>query len=105
MLTAQQVKEMSIQMVVADDEWQRVRKSLIGGWADGRENVARLRAYLDASPDDPLRVRRVLNVLTGSVHRAGHTRGQAHTDQLRLEVRTKWRTMLGLDTSGLRGSI
>lgn len=93
---AKRVKAMHITNVVADDEWQELRLSLRGNWKNNHlRNVAALRAYFDKYPNDPLAVRRLVNVLTGSVHRAGHTAGQKETDQLRKEVRIKWRSMLG----------
>ena len=96
MLTAQQVKAVPIQKIVDDPEWQEVRKSLVGRWVrDHRSNVAALRAYLEKHPGDPAAVRRVYNVLTGTVHRVGHTRGQVETDRLRAEVRIAWKEMLG----------
>lgn len=98
---------MPIEVVVADDEWQEVRKSLVGHWVrNHNHNIDALRAYLDRKGwDDPLAVRRVLNVMVGSVHRCRHTAGQPETDQLRLEIRTTWHMMLGLPTEGLVGDI
>jgi hypothetical protein len=103
---ARAAKAMPIQRVVDDPEWQEVRKSLVGRWVkDHRANVEALRAYLQRHPLDPMAVRRVYNVLTGSVHRAGHTAGQVETDQLRLEVRICWRWMLGESLENVRGAI
>lgn len=95
-LTPQQVAAMPIQKVVDDPEWQVVRKSLIGNWVRNHiANVNRLYAYLDQQQWSPLAVRRVLNVLTGTVHRVGHTAGQTETDRLRAKVRIRWAEMLG----------
>lgn len=106
---AQAARAMPIQKVVDDPEWQAVRKSLIGKWVRRhRENVAALRAYLDGGGwEDPMKVRRVFNVLTGSVHRVGHTAGQRETDKLRAEVRCRWKEMLGepVDMSDPRYSL
>lgn len=96
MLDAKTVKAMDIKVVVDDPEWQRVRKSLIGNWKSNHiTNVNTLRDYFDKYKNDPLAVRRLVNVLTGSVHRVGHTKGQKETDLLRRDVRIQWRTMLG----------
>lgn len=103
---ARRCRATPIQEVVDDLEWQIIRKSLIGNWVGNHEaNVATLRGYLERHPNDPYAVRRVLNVLTGTVHRAGHTKGQAATDGLRLEVRRAWATMLGEPTADLQGPI
>ena len=88
---------MPIKAVVDFPEWQAVRLSLRGRWVrQHEENVAALRRYLEAQRWSPLAVRQVFNVLTGSVHRAGHTAGQAATDELRREVRIRWAEMRGL---------
>lgn len=102
---AQRVKAMPIQKVVDDHEWQVLRRKLVGHWVRNHQhNVDLLKAYLDKYPMCPSACRRVLNVMTGSVHRAGHTKGQASTDALRLEVRLRWQFMLGVpydpDTKG-----
>lgn len=102
-MDAIEVRAMPIQDVVNNPEWQVVRKSLVGNWVRNHEhNVATLRRYLDRSVsetvegwDDPLSVRRVLNVLVGTVHRVGHTANQPETDQLRLEVRVRWAELCG----------
>lgn len=96
MLSAQEVKAMNIKKVVDDAEWQALRKSLIGNWVNNHEeNVKNLRAYYDKYPECPLATRRLINVLTGSVHRVGRTKGQDSTDALRRDVRIRWRNMLG----------
>ena len=93
---ARKVKGMDIKKVVDDPEWQGVRKSLIGNWIHNHdENVKTLRAYFNKHKDSPIAVRRVVNVLTGSVHRTGKTKGQDSTDKLRKDVRIHWRNMLG----------
>ncbi len=95
-MIAQEVKAMNIKKVVDDPEWQALRKSLIGNWKNNHiDNVISLRAYFNKYPDCPLATRRLVNVLTGSVHRVGHTKGQAETDLLRRDVRIRWREMLG----------
>ena len=93
---AREVKGMDIKVVVADPEWQAVRKSLIGNWKNNHVyNVQVLREYFEKYPSEPLALRRLVNVLTGSVHRVGHTAGQRETDELRRDVRIAWRNMLG----------
>ncbi len=95
-MIAQEVKAMNIKKVVDDPEWQVLRKSLVGNWKNNHiHNVNNLRAYFDKYPECPLATRRLVNVLTGSVHRVGHTKGQTETDLLRRDVRIRWRTMLG----------
>jgi hypothetical protein len=96
MLDAKTVKGMNIKAVVDDAEWQAVRKALIGNWKNNHvQNVNLLREYFDKYNDNPLAIRRLVNVLTGSVHRVGHTKGQKETDALRRDVRIVWRNMLG----------
>ena len=86
---------MDIKKVVDNDEWQKIRKSLIGNWVGNHKvNVKTLRNYFNSNKDNPLAVRRVLNVLTGSVHRTGKTKNQPETDKLRKDVRIHWRNML-----------
>lgn len=93
---AKVVKGTNIKKVVDDPEWQGIRKSLIGNWkGNHKQNVATLKAYFEKNKKDPIAVRRVINVLTGSVHRVGHTKGQPETDALRKDVRIHWRKMLG----------
>ena len=71
---AKKVKGTDIKKVVDNPEWQSIRKSLIGNWKNNhKQNVATLRSYFEKNKKDPLAVRRVINVLTGSVHRVGHT--------------------------------
>ncbi len=95
---ALQVKSMNIQKVVDDPEWQILRKRLIGHWVHNHtHNVDLLREYFDNNIDSPLAIRRLVNVLTGSVHRVGHTKNQVETDLLRRDVRIRWREMLHED--------
>jgi hypothetical protein len=69
--TLREALRMDIREVVADPEWQALRESLVGTWkSQGPENAARLRAYV-GDFKDPLRVRRVLNYLTGTGFRSG----------------------------------
>lgn len=88
------VQRTDIRDLVNNPEWQAVRKSLVGKWVRQHDqNVATLRAYLERHQWSPASVRRVYNVLTGTVHRVGHTAGQASTDALRKEVRIRWYEM------------
>lgn len=62
---------MTISEIVRDPEWQALRISMIGTWmSQSRENVDRLNRYL-GDGKDPLKVRRVLNYITGSGFRSG----------------------------------
>jgi hypothetical protein len=91
---AKKVKSMNISKVVDNDEWQVIRKSLVGNWKNNhKQNIATLRAYYKKHKDSPIAIRRILNVLVGSVHRAGHTKNQPETDALRKEIRIRWRNM------------
>lgn len=108
------VRAMPIEQVVDDPEWQVIRKKMIGNWVRNSEfNISTLRAYLDETTtfgltgwDSPLHVRRVLNVLVGTVHRVGHTANQPETDRLRLDVRKTWLAMCGEPIpEGLTGAI
>lgn len=103
---ANRVRAMPIEDVVCDPEWQKLRLSLKGNWKnDHRRNCEALRDYLSKYDWRPIYVRRVLNVLTGTVHRTGFTKGQHETDMLRLDVRRRWAKLLGQPTEGLRGPI
>lgn len=89
------VKSLNTKILVDDPEWQAIRLSLVGHWIkDHESNVKTLRTYFENNKENPWAVRRVLNVLTGSVHRSKKTAGQASTDQLRKDVRIQWRKML-----------
>lgn len=77
---------LDITLVVADPEWQALRASLVGTWkATPAGNVARLADYL-GDGTDPLKVRRLLNYLTGSVFRSGTIR---HPDVDKLLARVR----------------
>lgn len=94
-LNALDIRAMDIRTLVDDPEWQGVRLSLVGNWVRNHEiNVLALRAYLARRGWSPAATRRVYNVLTGTVHRVGHTAGQASTDALRKEVRIHWYAQL-----------
>ena len=96
MLDPKIVKGMNIKVVVDDPEWQVVRLSLKGNWKNNHiKNVDTLRNYFDKYKENPLAIRRLVNVLTGSVHRVGYTKGPSETDLLRKDVRIVWRQMLG----------
>jgi len=79
---------MKIQDVVNDPEWQAIRRSMIGTWKHTPEaNCQILRTYLQDF-SDPLRVRRVLNYLTGSAFRFRRIR-HLEIDKLVLEIRER----------------
>ncbi len=63
-----------IQKIVQREDWQKLRKSLVGTWKKTPyENTLKLRAWLD-SPfrgDYYIKVRILLNYLTGSGFRLG----------------------------------
>jgi len=65
------VKKMRIKKVVRNAEWQELRKSFLKTWATKQvENVEKLRKYL-GDFSDPLKIRRVLNYITGTGFRLG----------------------------------
>jgi hypothetical protein len=83
---------MDIRDVVRDEEWQDLRLSFIGTWRDQKEeNVKKLEIYLQDG-SDPLRVRRVLNYLTGTGFRSG-TIAHPSIDELRERVRKLWSSL------------
>jgi hypothetical protein len=62
---------MNIKEIVNDPEWQSLRRSFVGTWKIFPErNCERLERYL-GDFSDPLKLRRVLNYLTGSGFRSG----------------------------------
>ena len=86
------VKGMDIRVVVAEEKWQELRTSFVGTWKHTPvENVKRLREYV-GDMTDPLKVRRVLNYLTGSAFRIGIIEGNG-IEELREEIRTSWKTL------------
>ena len=93
MTTHAEVRAMHIRQVVDDAEWQRLRESFLGTWKHTpAKNTERLREYLEqATPQDEwLRVRRVLNYLTGTGFRI-RIIGCPESDELRVIVRDWWR--------------
>lgn len=84
-----EVRSMDIRDVVRDAEWQALRGSFVGTWKrTPNENVLKLRAYL-GDMKDPMKLRRVLNYLTGSAFRIGIIDGPS-ISKLRDEVRAIW---------------
>lgn len=68
-MTLEEVKKLDIRTVVDDPEWQELRKSFLGTWkTTPGENVTKLYTYIEWG-EDPLKVRRVLNYLTGTAFR------------------------------------
>lgn len=91
-LSALQVRAMDIKDVVKDPKWQALRQSLVGTWIlKPQANVNKLRIYLGEFCD-PLKVRRVLNYLTGSGFRGGAISHPSITKLLK-EVREVWEQM------------
>lgn len=88
-VTFKRVKSMNIKDVVDDPAWQSLRASFVGTWMkQPKENVRRLRAYV-GTMSCPLKVRRVLNYLTGTAFRIGMISHPTIT-KLRNEIRRAW---------------
>jgi len=66
-------KGTSIQKIVDDKDWQKLRESFLGTWKKTpKENVKKLREYLKSgSGSEELRYVRVYNYVTGTVFRSG----------------------------------
>lgn len=87
------VASLDIRQVVNDKLWQSIREAFVGTWKDTPEkNVARLRQYLGSKQSswNPLRVRRVLNYLTGSAFRTGRISNPGITSLL-TQIRSWWK--------------
>lgn len=85
-----EAKSMDIRKVVKDEEWQKIRKSFLGTWMKQPErNVETLRNYL-GSFDDPMKIRRVLNYITGTGFRSGRIKHPS-IDLLHNEILKIWR--------------
>lgn len=83
------VKKMRIKDVVRDADWQELRKSFLGTWAKTPvDNVTKLREYLQ-DYSDPLKVRRVLNYITGTGFRLGKITHPEIT-KLHNEIKKVW---------------
>jgi len=98
MLTAATVRSMDIREVVNDPDWQELRQSFVGRWTkDPVWCVGRLYEYFGVvSIQDvcPLRLRRILILLTGTGFRTGMI-AHPEIDLLREAVRFEWRRRLG----------
>lgn len=80
------LKKMNIKEIVDNPEWQGLRRSFVGTWKiTPSDNCRKLRNYL-GDFSDPMKVRRVLNYLTGSAFRIGIIQGE-EINQLLKEVR------------------
>jgi len=103
-----QVAGMRIQEVVKDEEWQKLRRSLIDTWKTrALENCRRFREYVLRTGEfkteypeaphfddaDPLRIRRVRNYLTGTGFRT-KTITHPEIDVLLQELNHTWTTAL-----------
>jgi hypothetical protein len=92
-VTAAEVRAMPIGEVVDDAEWQELRSGLRGKWTtDPKGSVAQLTEYLQ-SFNDPFRLRRALNLLTGSGFRTGRI-SHPSISSLRDKVRDAWNGLL-----------
>jgi len=90
LLNWKEVKSMDIRDVVKDPEWQALRKRFVGTWkSNADQNVIKLRKYV-GDMKNPMKVRRVLNYLTGSGFRIGIIDAPSITE-LREEIRNVWR--------------
>lgn len=81
----------SIQDIVKEPSWQKLRQSFVGTWStpeNKKRNVQALRKWL-GDMKDPRKVRIVLNYLTGSAFRIGIV-SSPHIDKLLKEVRIRW---------------
>lgn len=93
--SAKEVKSANIKIVVADEEYQSLRAGFVGTWKNKelmKINVIKIRNYL-GDMTSPLKVRRVLNYLTGSAFRMGII-NSLEISKLRDEVRMVWNNML-----------
>ncbi len=94
---AQIVKGTNIKKVVDNPEWQKLRLWFKGKWnTQGKECLRKLTDYFEQDPNDPWRVRRVLNYVTCSGFRTSAIK-ETGVDDLRERVRKKWRDLLGED--------
>jgi hypothetical protein len=92
---AQIVKGTNIKKVVDNPEWQKLRLWFKGKWNNrGKECLEKLENYFEKDPNDPWRVRRVLNYVTCSGFRTSAIK-EPGVDALRERVRKKWRDLLG----------
>lgn len=74
-----------------DPEWQELRKSFLGTWKHSPvQNIHKLREYL-GDFTDYLKLRRVLNYLTGSGFRSGKIK-HSKINELRIKVKNKLKT-------------
>lgn len=87
------VRATNIKVVVAEPGWQEIRHKLVGTWKDTPdENIKLLEDWLEDG-SDPIRVRQVLNYLTGSGFRIGIIT-HPEIDRLRDKVRKIWASLL-----------
>lgn len=94
--TPSEVRGMDIRVIVAELGWQEIRHSFIGTWKNKdkvKGNVQRLRDWL-GDGSDPIKVRQVLNYVTGSGFRIGIISDPA-IERFRDEVRAIWKGLLG----------
>ena len=95
-LSARDVHKMELSKVVDNVEWKALRKAMIGHWKDNPiRNVGILRGYLDQK-NDPLKVRRVQNYLSGTAFSIGKI-NHPDIDVLYAEVNGVWNKMMADD--------
>ena len=93
--TPQEVRAMDIRVIVAQPEWQQIRHDFVGTWKNKdkvKDNIKRMRDWL-GDGTDPIKVRQILNYVTGSGFRIGIITDPA-IDTFRDEVRIIWAKML-----------
>lgn len=88
-----EVRSKDIRIIVAEDKWQNIRHYLVGTWNETPiENVKILEEYLGDGAD-PIRVRQLLNYVTGSGFRIGII-SHSEISVFRDKVRKIWKEML-----------
>lgn len=93
--TPQEVRAMDIRVIVAQPEWQQIRHDFIGTWKNKEKipsNIKRLEAWL-GDGSDPIKVRQILNYVTGSGFRIGII-SDPKISQFRNYVRNIWSNLL-----------
>lgn len=94
MLSAKEVQRMKMVDIVDESQWQKLRKSLVGTWKSSPiESTQKLKDYV-GDGIDPIKVRRVLNYLTGTYFRLYSDSLLPETKRLRTFVSERWRDLL-----------
>lgn len=95
--TPQEVRAMDIRVIVAQPEWQQIRHDFIGTWKDKTkipDNIKKMQQWL-GDGKDPIKVRQILNYVTGSGFRIGII-SDPRISQFRDKIRQIWASMLDL---------